>query len=92
MSLTPLTVNDYEQIAESIKYRQDTFEEPFAMSVGVVIANYGSKYTPIACINGEWSGIKADLSSSGGLPHCPNGHVLLETGPGKELVLREALE
>jgi len=51
----------------------------------VVMLNYGDHLTPVSCIAGEWTGTKGEARSQypphidgGGLPVCPNGHVLTE--------------
>lgn len=84
-----LTLDHLEEITRSIMTRQNLFpDEPIEMSIGVVLANYGSGYTEIQCVNGEWSGTKNDLRpGDGGIPKCPNGHVMVETSLGKELAL-----
>lgn len=75
-----LTVGQAEQIAESIVFRQDKFkDEELMMSVMVVLFNCGDRFTDVHCVAGEWSGKKGDLESTGGIPKCPNGHVLLES-------------
>lgn len=73
-----LETGDIQLIADSIKARQDKYEEDFVTSVGVVLMNYGDKYKQVRCVNGEWHGQKKDLLPRDGVPHCPNGHVLLE--------------
>jgi len=82
-----LTLAEAGAIAEAVQYRQDNWSgESLLNSVMVVLLNAGSEYTPVRCVGGEWSGTKGDLASTGGgIPLCPNGHVLLETGPGKRL-------
>lgn len=86
-----LTLDDANEMADAIEYRQGHFEnEDLRTSILVVVLNYGSKYTAVSCINGEWQGIKADLMPRDGVPHCPNGHVLVEVDGGKQLGLVDA--
>jgi len=84
----PLTLEQATQIADTIAYRQTHFDgESLETSIMVVLLNTGSKWVSVRCINEEWSGTKGDLvpDPHGGVPKCPNGHVLVETGPGKKL-------
>jgi len=82
----PLKVQEAEAIAASILWRQDHWEgESLRQSIMVVLINYGDKYTEVECTQGEWSGVKGDLESDGGLPHCPNGHPLFESPKRKRL-------
>lgn len=87
--MTELCKADVVRIAHSIQTRQQNFpDEEFVMSVGVVLMNYGDRFTSVRCVNGEWAGQKMNLSGEG-LPKCPNGHVLLESEGRKKLVLVE---
>lgn len=82
---TPIKMEDISMIIEAIVDRQRRFrEESLRITIGVVLANIGEGFAPVSCINGEWTGIKADLESDGDIPKCPNGHVLLQ-GPGMQL-------
>lgn len=77
-----LTVDDIAEIAELIKFRQEKFGEPFDMSLGVVLFNYGDKRVKVRCVAGEWEGTKGDLPRADGVPVCPQGHVMVElNGP-----------
>jgi hypothetical protein len=83
-----LTLEQADQIAELIQYRQDNFEgEDLTTSILVVLLNYGDGATPVKCIQGEFTGIKSDLPPGEGIPLCPAGHPLFETGPGMALGL-----
>ena len=47
--------------------------------------------TPVRCVKCEWSGQKQDIPrrEGFGVPLCPNGHLLIETGPPLHLGLIE---
>ncbi len=86
-----LTVDEAREIAETIQWRQEHWEgEPLEQSIVVVLLNTGSKHVRVECIRGEWSGVKGDLVSRDGVPHCPNGHPLYEVSGGKRLALVDA--
>lgn len=89
-----LAVDDIKRIAERIEYRMETFDEPFLMSVGVVLANYGDSFTRVSCVGPEaWQGTKTDaVSLTHRIPTCPNGHPLLEHDGGLRLALVPAVE
>lgn len=80
----PLRLRDVERILEALAVRQDKAEETLPFSLGVVLFNLGDCFTPITCVNGEWSGVKDDIPKSGFIPKCPNGHVMTE-GKGVKL-------
>ena len=82
-----LNVGDIENIAQKIEYRQLQFDEDFRMALGVVLMNYGERYVNVLCINGEWSGTKANLIPRDGIPLCPNGHPLFEITKAPQLAL-----
>ena len=83
-----LTVDQAGEISDAMRFRQSHFsDEPLETSIIVVLLNWGDKYKSVVCTAGEWSGVKADLGLGEGLPHCPNGHPLFETGGGKQLAL-----
>jgi hypothetical protein len=84
-----IDIGDIDTIAEAIQRRQAAFDESFPMSVGVVLMNYGDRYVSVHCIGGEWDGVKGDLAPTPGLPLCPNGHPLIETGGHSSLALVE---
>lgn len=83
-----LTIPQANEISEAILLRQERFTEPMHVSIMTVLLNYGDQFTPVRCVRGEWSGIKADLrkwmTTPGGLPVCPSGHVLLESSDGRK--------
>lgn len=79
-----LTLAQSAGIADAIVARQGKFNELLHQSVMVVLLNYGDRFTQVACIGGEWSGIKDDLPRSSDIPHCPNGHVLTEASTGRK--------
>ena len=78
-----LSIDDCDMIVEAIERRQENFpEEKLGISVAVVLFNIGNRFAPVYCINGEWKGLKKDIPKreGGGVPLCPNGHVMTE-GP-----------
>lgn len=80
-----LTMTQAQEIANDIAFRQQQFSEPVEQSVLVVLLNFGSAYTQVECIRGEWHGTKADLRGQPGtLPHCPNLHPLVEMPDGRK--------
>ena len=88
----PLKMKDLQVIAEAVQDRLDRWEnEELTTSICVVLANFGDHLTPVGCVKGEWSGQKMDIPrrEGFGVPLCPNGHVLLETGPPLRLGLIE---
>ena len=79
-----LGMDELQAIADKIARRRDLWpDEPIQTSVLVVLCNAGDDRVAVSCIVGEWSGTKADLSGGGGLPMCPNGHALFESGEGR---------
>ena len=83
-----LTVPQAADIAEQFQHRRERFpDERTFDALMTVLLNFGDNLTPVACILGEWSGTKGELPRSAGLPLCPNGHPLLETGDGYRLAL-----
>ncbi|MET0786949.1 MAG: hypothetical protein ABWY25_09600 [Paenisporosarcina sp.] len=75
---SPLRMEDYDGIVEIIVHRQALFSESLETSIMMVLMNYGNRFAPAICVNGEWTGHKLDLISGPGIPKCPNGHVLFE--------------
>jgi hypothetical protein len=74
-----LSMEDVEQIAGAIKTRRENFpDEPFEMTVALVLYNIGDRYSPVECIEQEWTGVKQDIPRGEGVPKCPNGHVLTQ--------------
>jgi len=77
---SPLNVDDIEGIIDRIEMRKHLFpDEPWDVTIGVVMANHGDAFTQVVCVGGEWSGLKKDLPHSTGIPRCPQGHVLTES-------------
>jgi len=74
-----LNMEELMDMAESVAFRRSNFDEPLETSVAVVLANTGDHMTEVACVNGEWSGVKGDLTAGPGIPKCPNGHVMTES-------------
>ena len=64
-------------------------EEDEMTSFMVAVLNFGDHLTAVHCLSGEWSGTKADLTPRQGIPRCPNGHALLESGTQHRLALVE---
>ena len=81
-----LDVKQAKEIGEAIAVRMATFTETIQFATAVVLLNYGDKYKEVECVQGEWSGTKADLRPTDQIPLCPNGHPLFE-GMGKRLAL-----
>lgn len=83
-----LDISDITKITEAVKARQENFSEDLTMSIGVVLMNYGDRYTDVKCVKGEWEGKKINLLvKRDGVPKCPNGHVLMETSQAPFLAL-----
>jgi hypothetical protein len=81
----PLRLPEIDLIVEAVRLRQHAFPlETTDQSIVVVLLNAGDRYTEVRCIGGEWTGIKGDLPTFDGVPHCPNRHALLED-PGIRL-------
>lgn len=86
----PLTLQTLDMIIEAVEARKKNFpDEPSAMTLGLVLANIGDRFTPVRCVEGEWEALKKDIPKGAGIPKCPNGHVLFQ---GKGLVLGWMLE
>ena len=94
MSTTTISVSDIEAITRAIETRQTNFGEELHWSVGVVLMNYGDRFTSVSCIGGEWSGNKAEIirRTATGLPLCPDGHPLMEGAGRKVLALVDEVE
>lgn len=81
----PLGFEDLELISSAVLRRQENFpDEPIGMTVALVLANIGDRFALVKCINGEWEGVKANLTPTGKVPKCPNGHVMTQ-GEGLRL-------
>lgn len=80
-----LRIDDIEMILEAVEARSKNFpEEPVAVTLTIVMLNIGDRFSPVECVNGEWSSLKKDVPKGEGLPKCPNGHVLTQ-GAGLKL-------
>lgn len=80
-----ITADDVTIIMETFRYRQKNFPgESEDISMRVVLLNVGDGMAPVECVNGEFSGLKRDISMTGTFPKCPNNHVMLE-GKGVKL-------
>lgn len=78
-------VPDVENIVEAIVIRQEKFpEEPVGVTIALILMNIGDRYSPVECIEQEWTALKKDVPNGEGVPKCPNGHVLTQ-GPGLKL-------
>lgn len=83
--MSGLTVQEASDIADRITQRRERWpDEDEHQGIMVVLLNCGDQFTPVACIGGEWSGTKAELTPGLGIPHCPNGHVLTESSAGRK--------
>ncbi len=80
-----------DEISETIRYRQSGVfpGEDLDTSIKVVLFNYGDGRTLASCVNGEWEGPKSELFGGSGIPHCPNGHVCMESSTRWRLGLIE---
>jgi hypothetical protein len=76
-----LTLDDALDIAGRYLHRRDVIlEEDETTSLLVVLLNYGDHLTKVSCIGGEWAGFKGQLiRGEGEIPHCPDGHPLIES-------------
>lgn len=79
---TPLTTEQFEWIWEACRDRKRNFpSEPDIMTLGIVMMNIGDRFSKVFCTVCEWSGIKMDIPKrEDGVPNCPDGHPLMETG------------
>lgn len=81
----PIGVRDVEEIVEAIVSRQQKFPgEPVGLTIALILMNIGDRYSPVECIEQEWTALKKDIPKGEGVPKCPNGHVLTQ-GPGLKL-------
>lgn len=78
-----VTTDDLEYILEAVHERQTNFpDEPAVVSIALVFMNIGSRFTPVECIEGEWSGYLMDVPKRPGEdPRCPNGHPVTKGKP-----------
>lgn len=88
--MSQLTAGQIYDLFETIQDRKRLFpNESEFTTFSVVLLNWGDSRTEVSCIAGEWRGTKAELPPQWGLPHCPNGHPLIESGPLHRLGLVE---
>jgi hypothetical protein len=79
----PLSIKDAQEISEAVKRRQENFpEEELGFTLTLILLNIGDRYAAVACMNEAhgWTGIKKDIPKGEGIPTCPEGHVLMQTG------------
>lgn len=76
-----LKTADYTDIVQRYLKRRELFpDEDEAITLSVVLVNYGDHLTEVRCIRGDWSGTKADIRSPiHSIPTCPYGHPLIES-------------
>ena len=95
--MKPLTIDQAMALFDKFTTRRYNFPAEDAQTAFVVVLlNYGDHLTPVACVAGEWTGTKGEARSQypphidgGGLPLCPNGHVLTEGATRQRLGLIE---
>lgn len=77
-----ITVDDMDMMLQAMGERQAKHpDEPAALSMYVVFNGIGDRFTPVQCIEQEWSGVKQDIpkrDEKGEKPKCPNGHPLVQ--------------
>lgn len=79
----PLSISDAQEIYLAVVRRQENFpDEDLGLTLTLILLNIGDRYAAVACMNEEhgWTGIKKDIPKGEGIPTCPEGHVLMETG------------
>lgn len=70
---------DFDMLLKAIEQRKDNFpDEPPTMTMALVMFNIGDRFSPVECVEQEWTGIKSDVPKGEGVPKCPNGHVLMQ--------------
>lgn len=75
----PLRLDDAREFVKQYQRRRDRWpDEAEDAALLVMLLNFGDHLTHVACINGEWRGVKGDLTPRDGVPLCPNGHVMTE--------------
>jgi len=74
---TALRLEDAAMIIDALDARSKMFpHEPLDVSMKVVLFNIGDRFAKVTCVNGEWTGMKADFPLyMFAIPKCPNGHV-----------------
>lgn len=76
-----LTLEEVRHFAGQYFTRRMLFpNEDELTSFIVVTINYGDHLTSVACIGGEWRGVKGDLhQENSSIPRCPLDHPLIES-------------
>ncbi len=94
MTDTPMNVEMAVEISDAIELRQERFDEPFDVSIKVVLFNYGDGRRIARCVSGDWIGTKTSMNQDhDGLPICPNcGSVATEDTEGWQLALVRVTE
>lgn len=78
-----LSIEDAYMIFEAIERRKSNFpDEPPEMTCILVLRNIGDRFANVICMNEKhaWTGLKKDIPKGEGLPTCPEGHVLMQSG------------
>lgn len=81
-----LTVAQFDDIFDAFWANLDRpkpgSEDDAKLTLGLVLFNFGDRYSTIRCVEGEWEGVKLDLikgrehKTLQKVPTCPNGHRL----------------
>jgi hypothetical protein len=83
-----LSMEEAQRFVDGYNSRRERFpSEPSNTSMFVMLFNFGDHLTPVRCIKGEWAGTKGELAPRDGIPVCPDGHPLLESGEVHRLAL-----
>lgn len=80
-----LTADMVEELYYAFKTHQKNFPQtPEILSFHTVLMFYGNKFTPVKCIEEEWTGRIQDIPKTYiGDPKCPNGHPVEKGDPMK---------
>lgn len=74
--------DDVPVIYEAFEEHQRKFpDSPPVVSLAWVLANVGSRFAPVVCVEGEWTGSILDVENTEGDPKCPNGHPVFRGTP-----------
>lgn len=73
-----LTIEDVEMIYNlMLERKRKNLTEPTFNTLAAVLLRVGELFTPITCLEQEWSCLMKDMPTDGeGEPRCPNGHTL----------------
>lgn len=76
----PISMEDVEMIIAAVAKRLENFPgEPPALTFALVMKNVGDRFTPVECMEKEWTGVKFEVKKpADGDPKCPNGHPILQ--------------